>query len=223
MTPNARRLSLVIGCLVIGGTAAAFAWFSMQAASGAARASEPLQCTLATPTATSPHPGMAWVPPGRFRQGDTREPEERIIESTQVSGFWMDRTEVTNAQFAEFVRATGFRTQAERPLDASKHPELPASLLKPGALVFTPPRSVNTMANPAQWWTYLPGASWQQPGGNATSIATRGEFPVVAVTYEDAMAYARWKGRDLPSEANGNGQRKAPILHRPTPGRGCFR
>lgn len=182
--------------------AAAAAWWSTggRAAANATKA-ERLACTLAPQAATSAHPGMVWVPAGSFDIGDTVYPEETPQRRTTVEGFWMDRTEVTNDEFAAFVQATGYVTQAERPVDAAKNPGLPPELLQPGALVFTMPREVQGRVDAGQWWRYVPGANWRHPGGPGTSIDGHGSFPVVAVTVEDAEAYARWKGRMLPSEA----------------------
>ena len=151
--------------------------------------------------AALPHRGMVWIPGGVFAQGDTVYPEEGPITKVRVTGFWMDSHEVTNAEFAAFVRATGYDTQAERKLDPATHPEFPPDMLKPGAMVFFMPKSVQGMENIAQWWRYVPGADWRHPAGPGSSIAGRENFPVVEVTRDDALAYAKWKGRDLPSEA----------------------
>lgn len=145
--------------------------------------------------------GMAWVEGGSFDLGDEVYPEEKPRRRVSVGGFWIDRTEVTNDQFAAFVTATGYVTEAERPLDAARHPMLPPEMLVPGALVFTPPREPLRGLDATQWWRYVPGANWRRPGGPGTSIEGRGSFPVVAVTHADALAYARWKGRGLPTEA----------------------
>lgn len=160
-----------------------------------------LQCITPAEPADAPHPGMAWVPEGRFSFGDTVYPEEQPLRTVTVQGFWMDRTEVTNAQFAEFVAATRYVTVAERALDPKAHPGLSADLLKPGAVVFINPLALTRGGDVRQWWQYVPGANWRHPGGPATSIAARGAFPVVAITIEDAQAYARWKGHALPTEA----------------------
>jgi len=158
-------------------------------------------CLLPPELPSAPHAGMVWVPPGKFDMGDDRYPEEGPIHATRVAGFWMDRTEVTNAQFAEFVKATGHVSQAERPVDAAQYPDLPAFMRQPGAVVFSQPAQLKDRSDLSQWWQYTPGAQWRHPGGTSTHIHGRGQFPVVSVTYEDAWAYARWKGRTLPSEA----------------------
>jgi formylglycine-generating enzyme required for sulfatase activity len=158
-------------------------------------------CLLPPELPAATHAGMVWVPPGRFEMGDDRYPEEGPIHTTRVAGFWMDRTEVTNAQFAEFVQATGYVSQAERPVDATPYPNLPAFMRQPGAVVFSQPSQVKDRGDLSQWWRYTPGAQWRHPGGTSTHIQGRGQFPVVTVTYEDALAFARWKGRSLPSEA----------------------
>ena len=151
--------------------------------------------------AALPHRGMTWIPGGDFAQGDTVYPEEGPISKAHVDGFWMDSHEVTNAEFAAFVRATGYVTQAERPVDAVTHPDLPPDMLKPGAIVFFMPKTVQGMENIAQWWRYVPGADWRNPAGPGSAIVGRENFPVVEITHDDALAYAKWKGRDLPSEA----------------------
>ena len=145
--------------------------------------------------------GMVWVPAGRLTPGDSVYPEEAGGKPVQLAGFWMDRTEVSNDQFARFVAATGYVTVAERAPDPIRLAGAPPELLRPGALVFQVPRKLEGPPDPLQWWRYLPGASWRQPGGPGTHLEGRGSLPVVAVTLEDAQAYARWVGRQLPTEA----------------------
>ena len=158
-------------------------------------------CTGLPQDAASPHPGMVWVPAGRYTPGDTVYAEEKSAGEVQVAGFWMDRTEVTNDEFARFVAATGHVTVAERPVDPRQQvPGMSADLMQPGAVVFRPPAQMPSQADPSQWWQYVAGANWHQPGGPGTDIEGRGAYPVVAITVEDARAYARWKGHELPSE-----------------------
>lgn len=144
---------------------------------------------------------MVWVSAGSFTIGDTVYAEESPLRRRSVQGFWMDRTEVTNDEFAAFVRATGYLTVAERLVDLAKNPGLPPALQQPGAVVFVMPNDVRGHGDISPWWRYMPGANWRHPGGPHTSIEGHGAFPVVAVTIEDSLAYARWKGRALPSEA----------------------
>jgi cation diffusion facilitator CzcD-associated flavoprotein CzcO/formylglycine-generating enzyme required for sulfatase activity len=176
-------------------------------------------CSL--PPSTSPHPGMLWVPAGSFAFGDTVYREETPVRQATVQGFWMDRTEVTNAEFARFVQATGYVTTAERPADARLHPGLPPAMQQPGAVVFVNPTELRNGGDPRQWWQYLPGANWRHPSGPGSSLAGRDAYPVVAVTLADAQAYARWAGRSLPTErewewAAGGGQ-TAPLPTTPPP------
>ena len=193
-------LGAALATLVL--VAGAWVWRSTQPVKSAKRVTaEVMQCALPAQAASSAHPGMVWVPGGSFEFGDTVYPEELPVRKTSVAGFWMDRTEVTNAEFSEFVKATGYVTDAERGPDPRLLPGLPPDMRKPGAVVFVMPKDVNTQGSATQWWRYVPDASWRHPGGPATSIDAHDAFPVVAVTYADAKAYARWKGRSLPSEA----------------------
>jgi formylglycine-generating enzyme required for sulfatase activity len=130
---------------------------------------------------------MVWVPAGTVAMGADVYPEETRRTAT-VNGFWIDRTEVTNGEFAAFVRATNYVTVAER--KDSK-----------GAAVFVLPSGNTDLSSAANWWRYVEGANWRHPGGPDTSIEGREHFPVVAIALEDARAYAKWKGRRLPTEA----------------------
>jgi formylglycine-generating enzyme required for sulfatase activity len=133
--------------------------------------------------------------------GDNVYAEEKLVRNVQVKGFWMDRTEVTNQEFAAFVKATGYVTVAERPIDPKLHAGLPEVMRQAGAVVFKMPSQLTRGDDPSQWWQYVPGANWQHPAGPSSTIDKHGHFPVVHITYEDALAYAKWKGRSLPTEA----------------------
>jgi len=155
------------------------------------------QCTF---TAPSDQRGV-WVPAGTLRMGSEMEPEERPIRNVDVAGFWIDATEVTNDQFADFVRETNYVTVAERPLDPADYPGMPAHMLQPGSAVFTPPTQVQNLTDIGQWWRFTPGANWRHPSGPSSNLDGKGHEPVVHVVEEDARAYAQWRGRALPTEA----------------------
>jgi formylglycine-generating enzyme required for sulfatase activity len=152
-----------------------------------------------------PPPGMVWIPGGEFSMGgDDTIPDARPVHRVYVDGFWMDATEVTNAAFGRFARATGYRTIAERTPRPEEVPGVPPDKLRAGSVVFTPPPSPVPLDTNARWWTYVEFASWRQPlgaGGRAREHADRDRYPVVQVAYEDAEAYARWAGKRLPTEA----------------------
>ena len=158
--------------------------------------------------------GMVWIPGSTFQMGSDEFPDSRPVHPVTVNGFWMDEHEVTNAQFAGFVRQTGYVTVAERPLNPQDYPGVPSSELVPGSAVFTPPAQNVSLNNPLQWWTYVGGANWQHPKGPTSTIKGHENEPVVHVSYEDAAAYAKWAGKRLPTEAEwefaaqgGKGQR----------------
>src|SRR5262249_16229335 len=116
-------------------------------------------------------------------------------------GFWIDRFQVTNARFAEFVADTGHVTVAERPLDPADFPGAPAENLVPGSLVFTMTAGPVDLRHLSQWWAWAPGASWRHPDGPGSNLDGRDHEPVVHVAFEDADAYAAWAGKSLPTEA----------------------
>jgi sulfatase modifying factor 1 len=145
--------------------------------------------------------GMVWINGGKFLMGSDEFPDSRPVHEVTVNGFFIDTHEVTNAQFAQFVAATKYKTVAERPLNAADYPDVPADKLVPGSAVFTPTATQVSLGNPLQWWNYVPEANWSQPEGKGSSIKGRENFPVVHVSHEDAAAYARWAGKRLPTEA----------------------
>ncbi len=158
-------------------------------------------------------PGMRHIPAGQFLMGSQDKaawPEEGPVHMVHIShDYWMDEAEVSNAQFARFADATGYRTVAERvprledimaQLPAGAPPPSPG-LLQPGSLVFTMPSGPVDLADVAQWWQWTPGASWRHPEGPGSNIANRSAHPAVHLAWEDAAAYCHWAGKRLPSEA----------------------
>jgi len=118
-----------------------------------------------------------------------------------VDNFWIDRTTVTNVQFRAFVEATGYVTLAERPPNPDDYPGAKPELLVPASVVFSKPAYRVDLSNHFNWWSYVPGACWRHPRGPASSIEGGDDHPVVHVAFEDAAAYARWAGKQVPSEA----------------------
>ena len=170
-----------------------------------------------TKVASSPSPGttpegMVWVPGGTFSMGcqdprgipyggDKPMADARPIHSVTVDGFWIDTTEVTNEEFNKFVEATDYVTIAEIPPRPEDFPGAPPEKLVAGSIVFTPPERPVPLSNHLQWWAYVPGADWRHPLGPESTIEGKENFPVVHVAFEDAVAYAKWAGKRLPTEA----------------------
>ncbi len=147
--------------------------------------------------------GMVWVPGGTFWMGceNCHMPDALPVHRVTVNGFWMDKTPVTNAQFEKFVKATGYITIAERKPDPKDFPGVPLENLVPGSAVFTQTAEDVPLDDYLRWWRYVPGASWKHPEGPASSIKGREDHPVVHVAWDDAVAYAKWAGKRLPTEA----------------------
>ncbi|MBV8081801.1 MAG: formylglycine-generating enzyme family protein [Candidatus Eremiobacteraeota bacterium] len=149
------------------------------------------------------HAGMVWIPGGEFSMGsnNSKFADARPWHRVRVSGFWISKTPITNNQFAAFVKATHYVTVAERKPSQKDFPDAPPDKLVAGSLVFTPPQHPVELNDDAQWWRYQPGANWRHPEGPNTSIEGKGSYPVVQMAYEDAVAYAKWAGKRLPTEA----------------------
>jgi len=144
---------------------------------------------------------MVLIKGGSFTMGSDEFADSKPLHKVTVNSFLMDEHEVTNAQFAAFVKATGYKTVAEKPLNPADYPGVPAAQLIIGSGVFTPPDHQVSLDDPMQWWSYVGGANWRHPKGPASSIVGHDNDPVVQVCYEDAVAYAKWAGKRLPTEA----------------------
>jgi formylglycine-generating enzyme required for sulfatase activity len=164
------------------------------------------------PVAGSGFEGMVWIPGGRALIGASDgegRPDEYPQHQVEVDGFWMDETEVTNAQFQKFVAATGYITTAERAVDWEElkkqlppgTPKPADSLLVAASLVFTSPAGPVSLNDASQWWRWKRGANWREPQGPGSTIKGKQDYPVVHVSWEDAQAYCKWAGKRLPTEA----------------------
>ena len=155
---------------------------------------------------------MVWIPGGEFSMGANDPPDidevgmkatddGRPIHRVYVDGFFMENTHVTNAEYARFVKATGYVTVAERTPRAEDFPGAPPGNLNPGGVVFTPPAHAVQLNNDLQWWSYENGANWRHPTGPTSDLKGKDDYPVVQIAYKDAEAYATWAGKRLPTEA----------------------
>ncbi len=155
---------------------------------------------------------MAWIPAGDFMMGSAREEaraNEKPEHPVKMDGFWIDVKAVTNADFAKFVAATGYKTTAEQPVDweelkkslAPDTPKPPDEQLKPGSMVFTPTEGPVDLREMNAWWRWVQGADWKHPEGPGSDLTGREQHPVVQVSWYDAVAYAKWAGKRLPTEA----------------------
>lgn len=169
---------------------------------------EPNKISATQPAQT----GMVWIPGGEFSMGSDKSCEAACdlpgvtrdaspIHRVYVDAFWMDATEVTNAQFKKFVDATGYVTIAEKKPTQEEFPSAPPENLVAGSTVFVPTPDAVKLDNHLQWWRYLHGANWRHPTGPDSNIDGRENFPVVQIAYADADAYAKWAGKRLPTEA----------------------
>jgi len=207
VVPRPRRwpaIAAVLASVCIGAGAFAYVKLSSPAAKAAPQVIE-------GDGAKGPR-GMMWVPGGEFLMGSDHklaQPNERPAHHVKVAGFWMDRHHVTNAEFRKFVEATGYVTTAERKPDweairvqvAPGTPRPPDSAMVAGAMVFVGTDRPVSLNDWSQWWRYVPGADWKHPQGPASTIDGKDDHPVVQVSYADALAYAKWAGKRLPTEA----------------------
>lgn len=219
---NPAMLLLAVAIVIVGG-----AWWWVrsrpaapaltQAPAAAPPLSTPSQEMMATTENSAVAPGqgpegMVWIPGGEFSMGAVEEVgmndvgmqatrDSRPIHRVYVDGFWMDESEVTNAQFSQFIAATKYVTVAERTPRAEDFPGATPENLVAGGVVFTPPNNPVLLNDHFQWWRYVRHADWRHPEGPARTIKGRDQYPVVQVAYEDALAYATWAGKRLPTEA----------------------
>jgi formylglycine-generating enzyme len=160
----------------------------------------------------APPAGMRSIPAGEFTMGTNDPnsmPNERPARRVKLDEFFIDEHDVTNAEFRKFVEATKYVTTAERPVDWEElkkqvppgTPKPADEMLKPGSLVFTPPGREVDLREVANWWTWTSGASWRHPEGPNSNLDGRDDHPVVQVSWDDALAYAKWAGKRLPTEA----------------------
>lgn len=160
-------------------------------------------CDRGRPAAATAPDGMVLIRGGEFEMGSDFPMfvDARPVHRVRVHDFYIDATEVTNTQWAEFERATHYVTVAERAPRAEDFPGARPELLVPGSVVFAPPSGPVALDNHLQWWSWVPGADWRHPEGPGSSIEDRMDHPVVHVAYEDVEAYAKWAGKRLPTEA----------------------
>lgn len=224
--PGARGKPIAVAIIVIGALAGiAFAVLlrdhakpaepPVAAAVMAAQKMEFAPTAANATAAPAPAPeGMAWIPGGEFSMG-AADPlaqdanivgmqatkDSRPIHRVRVHGFWMDKTEVTNREFAKFTKATGYVTVAERKPTLEEFPDAPPENLVAGSVVFAPPDHAVPLNDHFLWWSWVTGANWKHPTGPGSDLKGREDYPVVHIAYEDAEAFAKWAGKRLPTEA----------------------
>ena len=210
---NATRTWVILAVLLMTG---GLGWVldAAQRPEPASMTSASFQPTAAYTAPPGPAPdGMVWIPGGEFSMGAQDPPDiqdevgmqatrdSRPIHRVYIDGFWMDKTEVTNGQFAAFVTATGYVTVAERTPRAEDFPGAPPENLVAGSVVFSPPDHAIPLNDHFQWWSYVKGTNWRHPLGPKSDLKGREQYPVVHIAYEDAVAHAQWAGKRLPTEA----------------------
>jgi formylglycine-generating enzyme required for sulfatase activity len=203
----ATRSALIIAGLFLGGFGLATFWIAKEAQ----RLHHAKELTRAANARVLREGGgdMALVPAGKFIMGANDGAEdERPLHDVKIRAFWMDKTEVTNAQFARFVKETRYVTTAER------QPGLSAATAA-GAMTFTPRADVHDLHDEKQWWTFAPDANWRHPSGPDSHLINRDNYPVVQISWEDAEAFARWAGKRLPTEAEWEYAARGGMEHEP--------
>jgi len=144
---------------------------------------------------------MVRVPGGEFWMGSNEFPDAQPWHRVYLDAFWIDRTAVTNEQYEQFVKATRYVTVAERTPTKEQFPTAPPENLIAGSVVFHPPDHAVPLNDHFQWWTYMKGANWRHPSGPGSDLKGKAKHPVVQVAYEDAVAFCKWEGKRLPTEA----------------------
>ena len=207
------KWGLVLG-VVAGFGALGFYFFQSKSAKidrGPASVFVPTILKSGPPAGGAPE-GMVWIPGGEFSMGSDVADESLCglpgvtrdavpIHRVYVDGFWMDKTDVTNEKFEQFVKATGYLTIAERTPTQDEFPDAPPENLVAGSTVFTPTEAPVPLTDHFQWWRYQAGANWRHPQGPGSDLSGKEKYPVVHVAYADAVAYAKWAGKRLPTEA----------------------